>query len=319
MNDDEPNALQCSVASIYFQNGSKDDIAKIEGGPAYKQMIHATDVSDGTEALTPDIGAAQASLSLQSLRDYLPTWLGGTDARAQSLVPMLKALKTATESYLEAPLSVAEVVMPFPVPYSYLDDLRSAGSSLSLHVHFSAQIPAGILVAHFYDLGGKCHWHGVEVDNDLVPLILTVDYSRAALTALLFTKNCGLLPYERVLHDTSLSADRVFGYSRPDSTREDLVRALRDLINLPVGYGNGIGLNRTSNLVLMGESASDRRLHDVLKEVLAEQPSDLVTTLSDERPMIIDPLFAASRAAAQNCWWQEDHAQLVKENPGICF
>lgn len=54
----------------------------------------------------------------------------------------------------------------------------------------------------------------------------------------------------------------------------------------------------------MGESASDRRLHDVLKEVLAEQPGDLVTTLSDERPMIIDPLFAASRAAAQNCWWR---------------
>ena len=69
----------------------------------------------------------------------------------------------------------------------------------------------------------------------------------------------------------------------------------------------------------MGESASDRRLHDVLKEVLAEQPGDLVTTLSDERPMIIDPLFAASRAAAQNCWWREDHAQLVKENPGISF
>lgn len=69
----------------------------------------------------------------------------------------------------------------------------------------------------------------------------------------------------------------------------------------------------------MGELASDRRLHDVLKEVLAEQPGDLVTTLSDERPMIIAPLFAASRAAAQNCWWREDHAQLVKENPGICF
>lgn len=202
-------------------------------------MIRATEVLDGIEALTPDIGAAQASSSLQSLRDYLPTWLGGTDARAQSLVPMLKALKTATESYLEAPLSAAEVVMPFPVPTSYLDDLRSAGFSLSLHVHFSAQDPAGILVAHFYDLGAKCHWHGVEVDNDVVPLILTVDYSRAALTALLVTKDCGYLEHERVLHDTSLGADRVFGSCRSDSTREDLVRALRDLISLPVGYGNG--------------------------------------------------------------------------------
>ena len=273
-----------------------------------------------TEALTPDIGAAQASLSLQSLRNYLPTWLGGTDARAQSLVPMLKALKTATESYLEAPLSAAEVVMPFPVPDSYLDDLRSAGSSLSLHLHFSAQDPAGILVIHFYDLGRKCRWHGVEVDNDLVPLILTVDYSRAALTALLVTKDCGYYSeHERVRHDTSLGADRVFGSCRSDSTREDLVRALRDLISLPVGYGNGIGLKRISNLVLMGESASDRRLHDVLKEVLAEQPGDLVTTLSDERPMVIDPLFAASRAAAQNGWWRERSRSACKRETGICF
>ena len=282
-------------------------------------MIRATEVLDGPEALTPNIGAAQASWSLQSLRDYLPPWLGGTDTRAQSLYPMLKALETATESYLEDPFSVAEVVMPFPVPDSYLDDLRSACSSLSLHVHFSARDPAGILVAHFYDLGDKCHWQGFEVDNDPVPFILTVDYSRAALTALLVTKDCGLLKYERVLHDISLGADRVFGSSRSDSTREGLVRALRDLICLPLDYGNGVGLKRIRNLVLVGESASDRRLHDVLNEVLAEQPGDLVTTLSDKRPMIIDPLFAVSRAAAQNCWWREDHAQLVKANPGICF
>lgn len=225
---------------------------------------------------------------------------------------MLKALKTATESYLEPPLSAAEVVMPFPVPESYLNDLRSAGSSLSLHLHFSAQDPAGILVLHFYDLGRKCRWYGVEVDNDLVPLILTAYYSRAALTALLVTKVCGLLEYERILHDTSLGADRVFGSSRSDSTREGLIRALRGLISLPVGHGNGIGLKRISNLVLMGESASDRRLHDVLKEVLAEQPGDLVTTLSDERRMVIDPLFATSRAAAQNCWWRERSRSACK-------
>ena len=127
------------------------------------------------------------------------------------------------------------------------------------------------------------------------------------------------MEYERVLHNTSLGADRVFGSSRSDSTREGLVRALRDLVSLPLDYGYGVGLKRIRNLVLMGESASDRRLHDVLKEVLAGQPGDLVTTLSDERPMIVDPLFAASRAAAQNCWWREDHAQLVKANPGICF
>ena len=142
------------------------DVARIEGGPAYKQMMRAIDVLDGPDTLEPGARAAQASLSLQSLRDYLPPWLGGTDARAKSLVLMLKALKTATESYLEAPLSVAEVIMPSSVPNSYFDDFRSAGSSLSLQLHFDAQHPAGAPVAWAYGLGGTCEHYTLSKNPD---------------------------------------------------------------------------------------------------------------------------------------------------------
>jgi hypothetical protein len=69
-------------------------------------------------------------------------------AHAQSLSQMLKALKTATESYLEASISAAEVTVPFPVSGSYLDSLRSACSSLSLHMPLSAQHPCS-----------ACQWH----------------------------------------------------------------------------------------------------------------------------------------------------------------
>ena len=80
--------MQRSVASVYFSNGSAVDIAKIQGGPAYKQLMRAPEVlaSHVTAyhlsfdyALEANIGAVQASLGLQSLRDFLPPWLGGKD------------------------------------------------------------------------------------------------------------------------------------------------------------------------------------------------------------------------------------------------
>jgi hypothetical protein len=61
-------------------------------------------------------------------------------------------------------------------------------------------------------------------------------------------------------------------------------------------------LKQISNLVLLGESAGDQRLHDVLKEVLGEQFGHLATTVGDGRMGITDPLYAASRGVAQDCW-----------------
>jgi len=246
-------------------------------------------------------GAAQAALGLQSLRDYLPPWLGGNDPGTQSLSWMLKALKTATESYLQASLSTAEVVVPFPVAESSLDALRAACSSLSLRMPLSAQPPAGILAARAHGVGGNCDTE----DDDPAQLILTVDYSRAALTALLVAEECGIFEDRRVLHDTRLGADALSrGSDAPGSisSRSDLASALRDITRLPLEDGNGAEVKRVGELALLGESAGDRRLHDVLKEVLGEQSGSLVTTVSDGRRRVIDPLFAASRGVAQDCW-----------------
>jgi len=53
---------------------------------------------------------------------------------------------------------------------------------------------------------------------------------------------------------------------------------------------------------LLGESAADSRLHDVLKNVLGEQYERLLaaTGQSDLGP-ILDPHFAASRGVAFDC------------------
>lgn len=84
-------------------------------------MMRATGVLDerATAHCTSfDDALKQAPLGLQSLHKYLPPWLGYSDPCTQSLSQMLKVLKTVTESYLEASLSIAEVVVPFPVSKS---------------------------------------------------------------------------------------------------------------------------------------------------------------------------------------------------------
>ena len=122
-------------------------------------------------------------------------------------------------------------------------------------------------------------------------------------------EECSVFEYWHVLHDTSLDADGLSrGYYTPRSSSSHgaLASALCDLTNLPLGVGNGPGLKQISKLILLGESVGDRRLHEVLKEILGERSDNLVTTISDGRARTIDPLFAASRGLAQDRWDRMD-------------
>ena len=326
--------LRCSTASVYFSNGSTINVAKIEGGPAYKQVMRASDSMELHDDIAQQLTlndplkaaaiVAQIPLDLHSLRDYLPPWLGGHDARTEALLRMLKALKMATESYLEAPLSDSEVVVPFPVSESFSIALRAACSSLSLYMPLSAQPPAGILAAQAYGIGGHCDYSVADrypsmqySEDDPEQLVLTVDYSRAALTVLLLSEECGIFEDRRVLHETRLGTDALFLDTSlnpgPDTGRAHLARALYDITRLPLKTGNGAGLMVISELVVMGESADDPRLHDALVEVFLDKESSdsPLKTLGRKKSHaggMIDPVFAASQGLAQDCWDRLDFA-----------
>ena len=263
------------------------------------------------DALKSGTGAAQPPLFQQSLRDYLPPWLGGNENPPDSLLMMLRTLKTATESYLEAPLSAAEIVFPFPVSSSYLDTLRAACFSLGLHMPMSAQPPAGITAATARRIGGKCNYivddkvSEQNQEDDPAQLILTVDYSRAALTTLLVVEECGVFEVRRVVHDTNLGTDvlaKGSDNSGSCSTKDGLTNALHNVTHLPLKDGNGAELTKISELVMLGESASNQRLINVLKDVLADQSNNLVATMDARQVGNMDPVFAASRGVAWDCW-----------------
>jgi hypothetical protein len=242
----------------------------------------------------------QTVFTLQSFHDYLPPWLGGKHPRRQPFESVLKALKAATEACLENTVSSAEVVVPFPINKGSHEALRSACSAVSIQVPNSAQPAAGILAARAYGIGTKRCLDTPE--DDPQQLILTVEYSRAALTALVVFEECTIFEQRRVLHDTNLGLDQLHGHSEL-SNHQKLENADRKLVRLPMNDDdNGEELTYIHNLVLLGESADNARLHDVLKKVLAEQYERLVASASRSGLGVPNPLSAASRGLAFDCW-----------------
>jgi hypothetical protein len=232
----------------------------------------------------------QALLTAQDLRDHLPHWLGGRRPPSQPLVPMLRALKTAVEARLETTVSNAQVVSSYPLSEDLREELRSAFSSISLSMPASLHSPAGIFAAGAYGVGKN---YG---DDCKEQLILTVEYSKAALTAVIAHEECGVFEYRRVLHDMTLGSDV------PGLNREKLEEALRGFVRLPLDDGgNGSDLAYLNNLVLLGESADDSQLHETLREVLQDQYERLEASFEQKNSGPIDPLSAGSRGVAENC------------------
>ena len=184
-----------------------------------------------------------------------------------------------------------------------------------------SQNSAGILVAATQGLGGTCDRDIVKDSPTSEPyevghddpdqLILTIDYSRAGLTANLLYEGCGVFEQLRLVHDTGLGTDALAVDTNGGRAR--LAQALREITTLPLESGNGAGITFISQLVMMGEVVDDPVLHDALKEVLLE--GDLVDldgpafkALGEgrgqqcHRKRGVDPVFAASQAAAKDCW-----------------
>ncbi|KAL8928487.1 MAG: hypothetical protein Q9208_001721 [Pyrenodesmia sp. 3 TL-2023] len=280
--------------------GTTVNLAKIEGGPAYQQMMRTAARSDEALVRDPTLmhqpdRLIQLPLALQSFSNLLPHWFGLNDVGTLALSEMLQSLKIASESYLEAPLAGVEVVVPFSASDAFLRRLRSTSSSLGIYLPESAHPPAGILAACAYGLGEYC------ADDVVAPagkVILTVDYSRAALTALLADEDCGILEIEEELHDTTLGADALS--TSPVQVRAGLVRAFRKLTS------RRSHRMEISELVLIGESAGDKQLQDVLKEVLKERFDMLLKGANERRTGVLDPLFVASRVVAYTCWAHMD-------------
>lgn len=237
----------------------------------------------------------------QSLSNYMPSGLpfwppswpgsGRLDHEYRNLIPILKALKAASESHIETSISSPVIIFSFPVTESYRNAVRQACSELSLLQPMSAADPTGIFAARA---------QGVEGPEDTQQLVLTVDYSHAALTAMLVHEDSSVFEVRRVLHSTEFGLDQLRARTEADLNR--MKTALGEMLQLPLDDGgNGEELDSINNLVILGEAAGDRQLHEVLKEVLVKHYGRLINSITVRSSSAVDPLFAGSRGAAADC------------------
>ena len=241
----------------------------------------------------------------------------------QSLTPMIETLKGTVEAYLEGLLQNTEIVFPFPVPEAVYDVVYANLSSFRLEDPIYHQQPAGIRASQAYGWEGGCwishtRWSHDGQNYDVYNQILTIDYSRAALTALL-ADACHIEPtleIDRFLHETRLGT--VLRSSNKRQAQEDIVKALREFTRERSHVSeNG---TRILKVFLMGESANDYLLNRAFEEALqlpeyepirqSHQPprkhKELITTDEGNRGVAVEHLFAASRGVALDCWEQLD-------------
>jgi hypothetical protein len=306
----------CRTASVYFPNGTIANIAKIEGSPSYKHILRSLEPKELSDVSKPSYPSKSSKPPQYQtvLSAYLPHWISrslqragwaqfGTDPAVAALAGMIKALRIATESFLEDDVLVADLAIPFRVTESSRSQLRAACRSLGLQNALPGQPPAGLLAAMINDLDSDCSEHPT--------LVLAVDYSQAALTAVIMSLDCGVFENHRTLHETTLGAaalqDCQLGQNQT-FCQELLAAAVRSFLQMPLEDETVQLPDKISALVLLGESATDHLLHSVLKEALKEQYEIMVgSDISSKQSLLVDPLFAASGELARATWIRQDN------------
>ena len=231
-------------------------------------------------------------------RDRLPPWLGGPSMLERSMTPMLKAIKQAAQAYLESPPTIAQLSFPVLVSHEYIDTASAALRSLSIKMNCCVASGA-TYAARAYGTGRLDCSNEPGAPLDPVYLVLSVDYTGAALTAHILTEDCNVFGEPRTVQSTTLGADSN-DLSRPEG-RAELAATLRNITTLPLKDWEGEDGKYLEYVLFTGEFGNDARLHDVVRDVLREKFEGRVA-VKDSVHRNIDPLFAASRGAAEANW-----------------
>jgi hypothetical protein len=324
------NISPYSTASIWYVNGTAVDVAKLEGGAAYKQVMRSASIRPHLPTSYDE--PTRRSWGYMSLQDYLPSWIAAepVDSDGEAISWMLKGLKAATEARMEEPLAAVGISCPFLIHHrtQFRNTLRTTVESLGLN--YKGTKTASIAIMDLYGFEGQCELDVFKTPDQKEPddppqTYLALDYSRAGISAFLVKEDCGVPEVLREYHNATLAADLEFPGKREDLSRtlEDLIRPIEDRYFGAVSHTNPVEI---SELVMLGESTDDAMLHDVLSGVFGSKYTDLKAG-SDERAILHPPLFAGSRAVAMSCQkqleyeltheWDEDfNGWLLKDIPG---
>ena len=296
------------MASVAFDNKTVINVAKIEGGATYKSTLRQFSASFINNVESVDASERRNLPHSYGIGDWLPPWRPRRSPQEEALNGMLQALKSATESYLEDSMSAAMLSVPLAWTAEQRDILHTVASSLGIETP-AFGVPAGKLAARARGLSGDC-------SQDPSKLVLSVDFSRTAFTGQLWDEECGDYKYTRQMYELTLGSndfDEKCQDEGEDACLNILGTALRKLTALPLpDLDHDKSDKLISGLVLYGENASDRRLNQVVKEVLLEQYVPSYGTGVSQAADHFDPVFAAAQALALQFFSPESKGSLVK-------
>ena len=246
------------------------------------------------------------------LRKFLHRWKKPSP-EVKAIEGMLRALKTAAESYIGIPVQVADTVVPMPIstPSKGRDLLEAATSAVGLERALGFP-QAGSLAAMANDVGpfyqdNKRCMEGREPHK----LVLAVDYSRASLDAVLYWEEDCFFDVDSEIHDVNLGADameRCMHSTEDERCYYRLVESLAKLTNKSINPDHPSLPSKVDALVLLGEKGTDPHLRRALKHVLANQSILPGVGAADpgEKDMV-DPTFAAARGIAAASWGNQNN------------
>lgn len=204
---------------------------------------------------------------------------------------MLAVLKDCVEMYLDEATPSMKITLPYPLSHRFSDSVWSISSSLSLNDwHY---LPAGALISQ-HEAGKHCKETMGYYDHDNF-LVLTIDYTQAALTAMILGRLCGRFHVERALHEPRFGAANLAA----NDDHMALKNALQQFIVLPVKCRkNERRFSSIDKVIVFGDAVNDPQIHRVLKEVLKQRPYDVVTDAYSNASQTPQPAFHAARQAA---------------------
>ncbi|CAK1355180.1 unnamed protein product [Cercospora beticola] len=274
--------------------------------------MSSQDPSDVQHDLTQHIATSSRKTRSQGIRDHLPPWLGGRapDERTQLIKRMLQSLSSSAEAFTEVKVHDIVIVLPGLPSSEVIEATRSATASIGLRLpvlgHSCA--PSMAIYANRWASLGHGEFEEEECYKWQERLVLAVDYSRAALTGVLYAEDCfGLLEGIRGFQDTDLGKDAA--WSKGDAAgRASIVEILRQLVRLPVVTDQGNVLNHIHGITLSGEAGYDKQLRSVLKEFFQSETGTAnfsvvaMHDMSMTSEAMVDPLFAGAMGSAAICW-----------------
>lgn len=217
---------------------------------------------------------------------------------------MIHALKADTEAFLEHGLNIAEVAIPL-VPYPHENvtlNIAAALRNASLQSYRSPQ-RNGEVAARLLPLRDNCSYYGDPlIEDDPPQVVLTVEYTQASLTAVLWEDDCQLFTDMRQLYSEDIGAARLRDcrdstVQTNDQCNRELHSALQEVTKLPATCADS-SYDRIDWVMIFGEASDDTNLNQVLRDILKEGQNIRVFTRRDSSPQT----FAASSGVAKFSW-----------------